>query len=233
MTFSLFDLTTKRPLHQSDSDHIKPPTNEESMDEIGTESCDSEEDLKEVSFCEKVIIFKTLHHCNYTKAERKQCWYATPELMKINRLKEVTINLFHDGILESDTDEFSLRGLEHRTIYTGKKRRVKTARMVVLETQRYQRFNHPDNIMTCYKAASESCRLQAYVNGAMDEIEIFGLKSNSREKASTRISTRKSKSKTKKITGANTIKNFHNVSSILHVNRHSCFQKLDNAMIRV
>lgn len=230
MAFELFNLTMKQPLHKSDSDHVKPPTKGESMDEIGTESWDSVEDLREVSFCEKVVIYKTLHHINYTKAERKKCWYATKELMEINSLKEVTINLFLDGILESDTDEFCLRGLEHRTIDTGKKRRVKTARMVVLETQRYQRFNLPDNIMICYKAATESCRLQAYANGTLDEIEIFGLKSNSQEKASTQASTRKSKSQSKRIVSANTIKNFHNVSSILNFNRHNCFPQLDNAI---
>mmetsp|Transcript_18574 Transcript_18574/g.28082 ORF Transcript_18574/g.28082 Transcript_18574/m.28082 type:complete len:231 (-) Transcript_18574:279-971(-) len=225
-------MISKRPsitrilVRRSSSDDIMLESNDEflnkSFDEDSHQT-NKDHRLKHVSFCEEVVMSEILHHRNYTEDERAHYWYTASELMESNYSKEISVNLFKEGILKTDTKEFSLRGIEHRTIDTGKRRRRDKTRLAVLKEQQYQRsqgFSNPEAVMACYVAANEPCRIKARRYGMMDEIAVFGVESTARDETTQPKETRKRR----KITSSKAITTLHHVWSLLHLDQRTYIQ---------
>merc|ERR1712003_458254 len=76
---------------------------------------------KKVSFCPNVSMIQTLHHKNYTRRERKNCWYKKSDFVEWKKDSQPTVNLMKAG--ESEGEGHCFRGLEHRVVTRARERR--------------------------------------------------------------------------------------------------------------
>lgn len=214
---------TKILVRWSSSDDVMLESNHEFLNKSFDEDIhqtNKDHSHKHVLFCEEVVMSEILHHMNYTEDEKEHYWYTASELMESNYSKEIAVNLFKEGILKTDTKEFSLRGIEHRTIDTGRSRRRDTARLAVLNEQQHQRsrgFSNPEAIMACYVAANEPCRIKARKHGMMDEIAVFGVESTAQDETTQPKETRKKR----KILSSKANNTLRHVWSLLHLDQRT------------
>jgi len=132
---------------------------------------------KKVSFCSDVYVCKVLHHKDYTREERKKCWYPKK---KLNRMKkELHYNTVQYMMMNSREDtNFCFRGLENRFGEEAFERRaIRTeSQRLILEKQQELRNRHyvgesDETLPSNYILLSRFCSMKAYSMGVRDERE--------------------------------------------------------------
>merc|ERR1719223_2638019 len=91
--------------------------------------------MSRITFSPVVIMTETLHHKNYTKNEKSQCWYNFEELSQIKEGNKQSVILTRGGRIQMQDQ--CIRGLENRVYESAmtRKRRRNQARMAVFKEQ--------------------------------------------------------------------------------------------------
>jgi len=138
---------------------------------------------KKITFSPEVIMTETFHHKNYTKSEKKKCWYNLEDFSQIKQENKESVILTKGGRIQMQDHCF--RGLENRVYESAmlRKRRRYQARMAVFEEQEMyrQRAEFAEGlflkdaeekaIAARYNSQSNACAYEAYNRGLMDEME--------------------------------------------------------------
>jgi len=191
---------------------IIPKTNNNVIIRGGLERKDSAEisvdtyyakksEKKVVSFYPEVLMIEIMHHKNYNREEKMDCWYHKSEFIEMKKeSQQIKIQLMKEKktgkqeLEQLDNNSVCSRGLENRIIVEQALKRkavIKTMRRAVLEEQeiqrRHQNYHHrqqekrqglieknaEEAIATCCIPFSKYCALEAYDMGLRDEVEAF------------------------------------------------------------
>jgi len=140
---------------------------------------------RKVTFSCTVEVTEILHYKEYTREEKKSCWYTLRDIARIKERNVHIAKLFRENkkeeqvslLLNDDDEEECSRGLEHRVVPGGGRKNVRdAARAMVLNEQRNQQkmqesVRNPTMIAERYRTISRSCEIKAYRTGLMDQIQ--------------------------------------------------------------
>jgi hypothetical protein len=147
-----------------------------------------------VSFYPHVVVEPVLHLHDYTKAEKKACWFSQHEIARTNKRIDQTVNLIERNILLDNDNEYCSRGLEALTTKGRiQKNQIRAkARDAVLDQQNVLRWlagsmTDEQRIAEVYRGNTQESRIAAYIKGVSDAATIHAMDVVQEMAASTKI----------------------------------------------
>jgi hypothetical protein len=138
----------------------------------------SNERPRSVHFSQKVHVQKVLHVSDYTSSEHEASWYKSADYSAMKQeMNQAVKSLAAFGIFRCRqfvNPDFTIRGLEGRTVGGGKDRMQNkiVARRVVMQQQQLQKYQNvfdPEYLAKIYRNEARHCQLTAQEIGKDDE----------------------------------------------------------------